>query len=302
VQVLLIFLLVSASVGLGFLAFVKPRAQKQVERRLKRTRGRPTPASVPVPEPLARGMLPRLFAALEPYLEGRFAEEREAQIQRRLHMAGDHTTAVGTLLAQKSLAVIALPLGWLVGGGWILELSLPVVAAGTCAAAFVGWILPDERLQVLIQRRQAAIVRVLPTTLDLLTTCVEAGLSLQAAMAKVVEIGKPNPLREELERTLREIQLGRSRAEALRELGRRTGLTELNAVAIAMVQAETMGASIARTLRVQSEILRETRWQKAQERAQAATLKLTFPVVFLIFPTLFIIIFGPLLLSLVLGR
>ena len=300
-QILLIFLLVSSAVGLGVLAFVKPRSRKQVEQRLRRSRvGRS--ASSPAPPPPARGFLPRLFAWVEPRLEGRFDEDLERRLQQRLLMAGDHATIVTAFLAQKALAAIALPAGWLLGGGWILELSWPVVGAGALAAAWVGWILPDERLKVLIQRRQAAIVRVLPTTLDLLTTCVEAGLSVQAAMAKVVELGKPNPLREELERTLREVQLGRSRAEALRELGRRTGLPELNAVAVAMVQAETMGASIARTLRVQSEILRETRWQKAQERAQAATLKLTFPVVFLIFPTLFIIIFGPLLLSLVLGQ
>jgi len=301
VQILLIFLLVSAAAGLGVLAFVKPKSRKQVEQRLRRSRGG-RPASAPAAVPPARGFLPRLFAWLEPHMEGRFAEELEVRVQQRLLMAGDHGTAVSTFLAQKALAAIGIPAGWLLGGGWILELTWPVVGGGAVAAAWLGWILPDERLKVLIQRRQAAIVRVLPTTLDLLTTCVEAGLSLQAAMAKVVELGKPNPLREELERTLREIQLGRSRAEALRELGRRTGLPELNAVAVAMVQAETMGASIARTLRVQSEILRETRWQKAQERAQAATLKLTFPVVFLIFPTLFIIIFGPLLLSLVLGQ
>lgn len=297
-MLLLIFLLIMAAVGLGVLSLAKSKSKSKVERRLKRGYARVIPKA-------AKGSskyLSVLEARLKPLAEQRLSPEAELAIIRKLHAAGDYATTPAQFMASQLLWAILLPLFWLASNWLVLELSPIVAIAGTLATIVVGYILPPQRLNAAIEKRQNQIIRTLPTTIDLLTTCVEAGLSLQAAMAKVVELGKPSPLRFELERTLKEVQLGRPRSEALRELGKRTGLKELNSMAIAMVQAEAMGSSIAKTLRIQSEMLREARWQRAQERAQKATLKLTFPVVFLIFPTIFVVIFGPLLLSLFLGR
>lgn len=304
---LLIFLLVVVAIAIGFLAFAKPKGKTKVEKRLKKSR---SVSSRVVFEERAdetdtRGKskyLTILEAYLKPLAERRLGPEQEVAILRRLRASGDYRTTAAQFLARQLLWAIILPVFFLFSNWLILELSPTVAVAGAIASFFVGYILPPQQLKSLTERRQNQIIKALPTTLDLLTTCVEAGLSLQASMAKVVELGKPHPLREELERTLKEVQLGRPRAEALRELGKRAGLKELNSVAVAMVQAEAMGTSIAKTLRTQSEMLREARWQRAQEMAAKAALKLTFPVVFLVFPTIFVIIFGPLLLSLFLGQ
>jgi tight adherence protein C len=104
-------------------------------------------------------------------------------------------------------------------------------------------------------------------------------------------------LREEIDQVLREIQLGRPRAEALKDMAKRINLKEVNSVVLAMVQAEAMGTSIAKNLRVQADIARENRWTRAQEMAYKAPVKLTFPLVFFIFPTMFIVIFGPVVLD-----
>lgn len=296
----LIFLLLLAAVTLGVLAFAKPKGRGQVEKRLKknvRARGRLAP------EPAAPSTLVgKLEARLKPYAMKRLSAEREAVMLRRLQAAGHYDMTPAQLFSRQIIWAILLPAFWLFVNWLGLGLAGPTVAAGTAVAAYLGYILPTSRLKTETEERQVAILRMLPTTLDLLTTCVEAGLSLQAAMQKVVELTKPHPIREELSRTLQEIGLGRPRNEALRDLGKRVGLKELNSVAIAMVQAESMGTSIAKTLRVQSEMLREARWQKAQEMAQKATLKLLFPTVVFIFPCIFIIIFGPLAIGLMFGK
>ena len=296
----LVFLLILAAVTLGVLAFAKPKGRDQVEKRLKknaRTRGKQAP------EPEAPGTLfGKLEARLKPYATKRLSAERELAMLRRLQAAGHYDTTPAQLLTRQIIWSVLIPAFWVFVNWMGLGMAFPTVLAGTAVAGYLGYILPTSRLKTETELRQVAILKMMPTTLDLMTTCVEAGLSLQAAMQKVVELTKPHPMRDELSRTLQEIGLGRPRNEALRDLGKRVGLKELNSVAIAMVQAESMGTSIAKTLRTQSEMLREARWQKAQEMAQKATLKLLFPTVVFIFPCIFIIIFGPLAIGLMFGK
>jgi tight adherence protein C len=297
----LVFLLILAAVTLGVLAFAKPKGRGQVEKRLKkgvRTRG----GKQAVVEEAPKTLFGKAEAKLKPYAVKRLTAEREVVMLRRLQAAGHYHLSPAQLLSRQIIWAVILPVFWVFVNWMGLGLAGPTVLAGTAVAAYLGYILPTSRLKTETEERQVAILRMLPTTLDLLTTCVEAGLSLQAAMQKVVELTKPHPIREELSRTLQEISLGRPRNEALRDLGKRVGLKELNSVAIAMVQAESMGTSIAKTLRTQSEMLREARWQKAQEMAQKATLKLLFPTVVFIFPCIFIIIFGPLAIGLMFGK
>lgn len=297
----LVFLLLLAAITIGLLAFAKPKGRGQVEARLKKGAGR-RGGKQAVVEEAPKTLFGKLEHRLKPYAVKRLSAEREVAMLRRLQAAGHYDLTPAQLLSRQMIWAVILPAFWALVNWMGLGLAFPTVVAGVFVAAYLGYILPTSRLKTETELRQVAILRMLPTTLDLLTTCVEAGLSLQAAMQKVVELTKPHPIREELSRTLQEIGLGRPRNEALRDLGKRVGLKELNSVAIAMVQAEAMGTSIAKTLRTQSETLREARWQKAQEMAQKATLKLLFPTVVFIFPCIFIIIFGPLAIGLMFGK
>lgn len=297
----LVFLLLLAAITIGVLAFAKPKGRGQVEARLKKGAGR-RGGKQAVAEEAPKTLFGKLERKVKPVAVKRLSAEREVAMLRRLQAAGHYDVTPAQLLSRQMIWAVILPAFWALVNWMGLGLAFPTVVAGLFVAAYLGYILPTSRLKTETELRQVAILRMLPTTLDLLTTCVEAGLSLQAAMQKVVELTKPHPIREELSRTLQEIGLGRPRNEALRDLGKRVGLKELNSVAIAMVQAEAMGTSIAKTLRTQSETLREARWQKAQEMAQKATLKLLFPTVVFIFPCIFIIIFGPLAIGLMFGK
>ena len=161
---------------------------------------------------------------------------------------------------------------------------------------FYGFKLPDIWLSIRTRQRQTEIQLALPDMIDLITVSVEAGLGLAAAIARVA--GRfPNALSEEFMRTMQEIHLGRSQAESLRDMARRLDIGDLTTFLTSLVQAETLGLPIANVLRVQSERLREKRSQRAREQAQKAPIKMIFPLVFCIFPALFIVILGPAMLK-----
>jgi tight adherence protein C len=145
-------------------------------------------------------------------------------------------------------------------------------------------------------------VRALPYHLDLLTLAVEAGLDFSGGLAKVVEGGRPGPLREELELALRHLKMGKTRAEALKDMAARVRVPPLTRFVAALVQADKMGASLGRMLRVQSMQLRVDRAHRAERAAGQAPLKLLFPLVVFIFPTVFLVLFGPLVFAYTSGR
>ncbi len=157
---------------------------------------------------------------------------------------------------------------------------------------FVGFILPDSLLNRRVEERQREILRTLSDTLDLLTISVEAGLSLNSAIAQVVQ-NVPGVLSSEFARMLQEIQLGVPRSEAFRNLADRTDVEELNAFALAMIQADVFGVSIASVLRTQAQQLRIKRRQRAEAKAQQTPVKIVFPLVLCILPALFVVIVGP---------
>jgi len=160
---------------------------------------------------------------------------------------------------------------------------------------WMGYRFPDMWLASRIRQRQNAIQLELPDTIDLITISVEAGLGLYAAMQRVGQ-RFPGPLSEELLRSLQEVRLGRSHVDALRDLSRRVDVPDLTAFISSLLQAELLGIAIANVLRVQSDRLREKRRQRAREQAQKAPLKMLFPLVFFIFPALFVVILGPALI------
>jgi tight adherence protein C len=160
------------------------------------------------------------------------------------------------------------------------------------APILLGFAGPDAWLTRKVDERRLAMQRALPDILDLLVISVEAGLGFDAALARVVGT-VPGPLSEEFFRMLQETRVGVSRRDAMRHLMDRTDLDELRSFLLAMLQAEAFGVAIARVLRVQADEMRVKRRQRAQEKAFGAPVKLVFPLVFCIFPSLFIILLGP---------
>jgi tight adherence protein C len=136
------------------------------------------------------------------------------------------------------------------------------------------------------------ITKSLPDALDLITNCDEAGLGLDAALGRVAEKVE-GPFAEEMNMTMREVALGKLRRDALKEMAERCQIPDLTTFITAVVQAESMGTSIATVLRVQAEQMRIKRRQRAEQQAQQAPVKMIFPLVLCIFPTLFIVILGP---------
>lgn len=181
-------------------------------------------------------------------------------------------------------------------GGFVLSAMLqpaPFISIVAIALlTFVGFVVPDSLLNRKVEERQKEILKTLSDTLDLLTISVEAGLSLNAAIAQVVQ-NVPGVLSAEFARMLQEIQLGVPRSEAFRHLADRTDVEELNGFALAMIQADVFGVSIASVLRTQAQQLRIKRRQAAEGKAQQTPVKIVFPLVLCILPALFVVIVGP---------
>ena len=167
------------------------------------------------------------------------------------------------------------------------------------AAAAAGYYLPDLWLKHCLKERQREVFETFPDALDLMTVCVEAGLAMDAALARVAqEIGmKSMVLAEELQLVTLELRAGSTKDKALRNLALRTGVEDVDALVTLLIQAERFGTSIAASLRVQSEQLRTKRRQRAEETAAKIALKLLFPLIFFIFPSLMVVLMGPAILQ-----
>ena len=156
----------------------------------------------------------------------------------------------------------------------------------------IGFLGPESILNRRIDDRRKEMEKSLPDIIDLLVISVEAGLGFEAAMSRVVQ-AVPGELSREFSRTLQETRVGVSRHKALRALAERTDVDDLNAFILALIQADQFGVSIARMLRVQADEMRVRRRQRAQEKAFAAPVKLVFPLVLCIFPSMFVVLLGP---------
>ena len=156
----------------------------------------------------------------------------------------------------------------------------------------IGYFAPDAVLSGRAQRRQEAIQKALPDTMDLLTISVEAGLGFDAALAQVVR-NVEGPLSQEIARMLHELQLGVSRADAFRKLADRTDVDELRAFVVSMIQANKFGVGVANVLRAQAKELRMKRKQRAEQKAMQTPVKILFPLIFCVMPSLFVVVIGP---------
>jgi tight adherence protein C len=213
-----------------------------------------------------------------------------ASLQRTLIMGGSSmtTSTFITLWAVSTglfvgLAIVALAaLGGVSGQGFL----------GLLVMGMIGFMLPRFWLRSAVGSRQKKIVKNLPDAMDLITTCVEAGLGLDAALAKVSGQMK-GPLAKEISQMLLEVGMGRLRRDALSDLGQRTGVQELISFVNAVIQAEQLGVSIGHVLKVQSDQMRTHRRQRAEKLAHEAPIKMMFPLVLCIFPAFLLVILGP---------
>jgi tight adherence protein C len=181
----------------------------------------------------------------------------------------------------------------------IIGTSPPIVVQ--LLVAVLGSFFPDIWLRGQVSERQGNIRRSLPYVMDLLTLSVEAGLDFIAGVHKVCEKARSGPLVDELAFMLREIQVGASRQQALRNLARRTDMPELRSFSALLIQADILGASIGPVLRAQSDLIRTQRFQAAERAGAYAATKILFPLILFIMPAVFIVIFGPIVLNFVFG-
>jgi len=200
------------------------------------------------------------------------------------------------ILAMKMLGVVVFGAGFFLLSKLVLGFSnfRTLILGGL--GVYVGYYIPEWVLRSKSGKRQKAIQRALPDALDLLSITVEAGLGFDAAMARVARQAG-GPLGEELHRVLQEMQIGKTRADALRDLGDRVNIIELKAFVLAMIQADIFGISIAKVLQVQAREMRIKRRQRAEEQAQKVPVKIVFPLILCIFPSLYIVLLGPAMIT-----
>lgn len=234
------------------------------------------------------GLFKRILQRITLQLSVNDQEQRWAKLRRQLTLAGNP----GDLKPQEFIVLKLTLCALTLVAGFLLPISFLNVVILAAAA----WLAPELYLHEKIKNRQLAITLAIPDVLDLLTVSVEAGLGFDAAVAKVIEKVE-GPLADEFRRMLYEMRIGRSRREALRDLSERTGVPYLQNFASAVIQADQLGVSISKVLRIQSQEIRRQRRQKAEEEAMKAPIKMLLPLVALVFPSLFIVLLGPAILQ-----
>jgi tight adherence protein C len=238
-----------------------------------------------------------LFRPLAKLSQPKEAWESSPLRLRLLRAGWRQESAATVFLGIKSATVITFPALFLLLGPDGLRSIHTAFFALILAAA--GYYLPDFVLRQKTATRQRELLDNFPDAVDLLTVCVEAGLSLDAALSRVAEEFKAKcaVLADELHLVNLELRAGGTRQQALRNLAFRTGLEELNAFVAMLVQAERFGTSIADSLRVYSEELRAKRKVKAEEAAAKIAVKLLFPLIFFLFPALMLVLMGPAIIN-----
>ena len=225
-----------------------------------------------------------------------FDKPRE-NIERKLTMAGKRDAISPDELL--GACVVTALIGVAVGV-W-LDYFMGITGATYAALVLLCGFLPMLGLGDMIKKRHHQIRRALPYTLDLLTLAVEAGLDFTAALTRITDKLKGNPFQDEVRKLTRDLAMGKTRAEALKDMSERVRLEDLQSVVSALVQADELGSALGPTLRIQASEMRRRRFQLAEKKAMEAPVKMLGPLVIFIFPLVFIIVFGPIALKVLLG-
>ncbi len=235
---------------------------------------------------------------------GTTAEEHVKKLDRQIAAAGGLGDLRGIqLLGQEVVSLVLFPSLWLFIFWYLPFMHFmfegPKQFLFYLLFIWIGFIFPTFRIRDMIKRRQEAISLSLPDMVDLLTISVEAGLDFMTSLKRVVDKQRPGPLRNELERFFRQMELGRTRRDALREMSNRVQLDDLSNMCSALIQADRLGSSIGPVLRIQSDVLRTRRMQRAEKRAMEAPVKMMAPLLACIFPAVFIVMFAPLFIQMI---
>jgi tight adherence protein C len=242
------------------------------------------PFSQRVLVPLARTLLGQL---------GKFGPKQSAErLKVSIQQAGNPANLTPVMFSGMRMALFILLL--VIAGSVTFGQGMPATQAlmYTAIGGVLGYLLPGMWLGQQIKKRKHNITKALPDALDLLTISVEAGLAFDLALTRVADKWD-NELSKEFKRALTDTRLGRSRRDALKDMAQRTGVDDVQTFVAAIIQAEQLGVSIGKILRIQSDQMRIRRRQRAEEAAHKAPILMLIPMAFLIFPSLFVVILGP---------
>ena len=289
-------LFVAGGIALIVVAFARSRRPRTIDDRLAEFGTLDRPPSLEeleLAQPFSERVILPVTKGLARFV-GRFTPRKTvAAIQHKLDLAGNpYGWGPTEFIGIRVLA--ALVLGGL-GFALILvarniALRQRILLVGV--AIVLGYFLPVLWLGGKARTRQNSIVKSLPDALDLLTICVEAGLSFDAAMDRVAEKWE-DELSDAFRRVLQELQLGKLRREALRDMSDRMEVRDVGTFVAAIIQADQLGVSLSRVLRIQSDQMRVRRRQRAEELARSAPIKMLPAIAFLIFPAIFVVLLGP---------
>ena len=239
--------------------------------------------------PIADGLTKAIINLLPPAFVAR---------TRRQLVAAGQPLSLPTFFLFAILMAVVMPLTFFLVAWAATDAGSPAsVYILIPVAALFGAFIPFLWLSRRVRARQLAIWRRLPDAFDLMTTCVEAGLGLDSAFQRVSE-KLSGPVAAEFAEMLREVAMGKARRDALRDMGDRTGVADLQTFANTIVQTEELGTSLGTALRAQAGDMRRHRRQRAEEEARRAPAKMVFPLVFFILPSLFVVILGPMVIEL----
>jgi tight adherence protein C len=285
---------------LELLSAGKPRAEKRLDEFREPSSRRTDARGIAKRGDGMTKLLERATPAFSKPLQPK-TEEEVGKLKLKLGYAGFRSEAAPSVFL--GLKLICLFFGFTIGGGTLLMTKGWTMEAGmyTIGSAGIAFYLPDVVLWFLKRSRQNNIFFGLPDALDLMVVCVEAGLGLDQAMRKVSEEMKKTyaVIAEEFGLCNLQLQMGSPRNAVLHELGSRTGVDDLKALAAILIQADKFGSSVAQALRVQSDSMRTRRRQMAEEKAAKTAVKLIFPLVIFIFPAIFIVLVGPAAITMV---
>ena len=295
---ILIFIIIGVVVGGGLAAYgamTTRQADETMAARLERSDLRPARSLTALELQIPRGerMLGPARRRVARTVRQLTPTGTIEKTQTKLAQAGNpNNLTVQDFLGLKGMAAIGVAGLCLLVSIFILHPGVLKLALIIGGGAFLGFNLPNLWLRQRIKERQQEIQKYLADGIDILAISVEAGQGFDGALA-TLSSRKHNALTSEFDRFRLEVQAGKGRKEAFRDLALRTGVEDLSAFVAAMIQADQLGIGVAQVLRAQSEELRIKRRQRAEEKARQAPIKMLFPLIFLMFPSLFIVILGP---------
>jgi tight adherence protein C len=289
----IISLLMGLSILLIVIGLASPPQQDVVKSRLEQYGSRPrTLAEIEMEAPFSERIVQPLIRAIANFVQRMTPARSIEEVRRKLELAGNpNNWSASDFMGIRGLAVLVVTvLTFLILTLSKTELLQSILFAGV--GGFFGFYLPMFWLNSKIRTRQHDIQKSLPDALDLLTISVEAGLGFDAAISKVTE-KSDNELSRAFGRVNAEIRLGKLRREALRDMANRADVADVTNFIAAVIQADQLGVSLAKVLRIQSDQMRIKRRQHAEEEAAGAPVKMMIPLVFLIFPSIFVVLLGP---------